>query len=125
MHVFFTAHCGLVFHYIIYEVFQCDLPSLRPHWGRPLGRRSNPGTAVYRSRDTNPKTATPEWEVVPLLIAAHLEEDLLEDVDGAGGAEEVERLAGEEGKEDTREEASHQALYSGYPLVCGLAYKKI
>ena len=82
-------------------------------------------TAVYRSRDTNPKTATPEWEVVPLLIAAHLEEDLLEDVDGAGGAEEVERLAGEEGKEDTREEASHQALYSGYPLVCGLAYKKI
>ena len=36
-------------------------------------------------------------------MSAHLEEDLLEDVDGAGGAEEVERLAGEEGEEDPRE----------------------
>ena len=90
--------------------------------GRPPGWDSSLGRAVYRGRDTNPKTTTPEGEVVPFLIPAHLEEDRLEDVDGAGGAEEVERLAGEEGKEDTREEASHQALYSGYPLVCGLTY---
>ncbi len=54
-------------------------------------------------------------------MSAHLEEDLLEDVDGASGAEEVERLAGEEAEEDPREEAGHQPLYGGNPLAGCLA----
>ena len=54
-------------------------------------------------------------------MSAHLEEDLLKDVDGSGGAEEVERLAGEESEEDTREEAGHQTLYCGNPLPGCLA----
>ncbi len=54
-------------------------------------------------------------------MSAHLEEDLLEDVDGPGGAEEVERLAGKESEEDTREEAGHQPLYRGNPLAGCLA----
>jgi hypothetical protein len=55
-------------------------------------------------------------------VGAHLEQDLLKDVDGARGAQQVERLAREEGEEDPRQEAGHQALDSGNTLTRGLSW---
>ncbi len=55
-------------------------------------------------------------------MGTHLEQDLLEDVDGARGAQQVERLAREEGEEDPRQETGHQALDSGNTLTRGLSW---
>ena len=46
-----------------------------------------------RHPDANPEA---QAQIVPLVGLAQLEEDLLKDVDGASGAEQVERLPGKE-----------------------------
>ena len=54
---FFFFYIFIEFFYIIYIVYQCDLPPLRPHCVEAPGRDSNPGRTAQRQGqwDTTPR----------------------------------------------------------------------
>ena len=58
-----------------------------------------------------------EWEVLEPHALAEVEHDRLEDEDGAGRAEDGERLPGEEAVGDAHDQARDEGLDGGDPGV--------
>ena len=63
-YIFFTAHVGQGFIYLIYTVLQCDLLPLRPHCGEAPGQDSNPWQVAYKKSEyisPEPVLEPPKW----------------------------------------------------------------
>ncbi len=54
-------------------------------------------------------------------MLAKVEEDGLEDEDGSGGAEDGQRLAGEDAVDDAAQETRDERLHGAEPVVGGVA----